>query len=140
MTKVHPTRGSGEYEFYRFFCQWSASRRAAMASVVAGSIGGGILATIFTVSAIVSYISSSSVFAEPAVPVAIAGCSVIATYATWRRIASGAVINGLIGVALIAWLCKHGDVATAVVIFVPTVCGPLTGARGAYVLRRLAKQ
>lgn len=69
----------------------------------------------------------------------IAGCSAIATYAIWKRIASGAVINAVIGIALVAWLSSHGDMPMAVVIFVPTVCGSLTGARGAYVLMKLAK-
>ena len=140
MNNTQPARGPGEYEFYRFFCRWSVDGRAAPISVVAGSISGAILTIIFAVSAIISYTSSKSLFANQVVPLAIASCSAIATYAAWNRIASGAVINAIIGLTLIAWLCSHGDIAMAVVIFVPAVCGPLTGARGAYVLTKLAKQ
>jgi hypothetical protein len=140
MATVRRDRGPNTRDFYRFFCQGSSDGRAAVVSVVAGTIGGGVLVIAMAGAGIVAYLSSSSISPRPLVLFAIALCSVIATWATWRRVISGAVINALMGLSLTAWLCFRGEVAIAVIIFVPTVCGSITGARGAYVLNNLTGQ
>lgn len=140
MAPVHRNRGPDTRGFYRFFCRWSLDGRAAAVSVVAGAIGGGLLVITMAGAGIVAYLSSSPISPWTLVLFASALCSVIATWAIWRRVVSGAVINALIGLALTAWLCFRGEVAIAVIIFVPIVCGSVTGARGAYILNGLARR
>lgn len=109
-------------------------------SVAAGTIGGGILSITMAAAGTIAYLASSSIFPRSLILLASSICSAIATYAIWRRVVSGAVINAIIGLSLTAWLCLRGEVAIGVVIFVPIVCGSITGARGAYLLNNLAKQ
>lgn len=76
---------------------------------------------------------------RPIMLFAFAGCSGLATFATWKRVVSGAIINAVLGLALTVWSYVHDGPAVAFVLFIPVVCGPVTAARGAYVLNNLAR-
>lgn len=104
MGSLRPGYDPDSFEFYRFFCRWSSDGRAAILSVAAGSIGGGILTITVTIAGIISHFSSSLMFPMPLILLTTSLCSAVATYATWKRVIAGAVINALIGVAFTSWL------------------------------------
>ena len=125
MSKGH---GSNSRDFYRSFCRWSLDANSAAASVAAGCIGGGILSATMVSAGILGLFITSPSSPHPLALFAIAACSGLAVYATWRRVVSGAVVNAAFGLAVTVWLCTRGEVAIAVMIFVPLVCGPVTAA------------
>jgi hypothetical protein len=140
MGKERPNRRSGQQEFYGFFCRWSSDAGTAAVSVAAGCVAGGLLVAAMAGAAIITLIRSGSTSPRSLMLFALAACFAVTTYATWKRVVSGAIINAILGLGLIVWLCTLGDPAIAVVLFVPAVCGSVTAARGAYVLNDLAKR
>jgi hypothetical protein len=140
MAKNNSSAGSDSRDFYRSFCRWSSDASGAAASIAAGCFAGGLLTVTIVCAGILAIIAPSSSSPRPPVLFSIAACLAIATYASWKRVVSGAIANGALGLAIIAWLCARGEMAIAVVLFVPLVCGPVTAARGVYVLNNLFKR
>lgn len=108
--------------------------------MVAGAVSGGILTLTAACAAILSFIFLANPFLTLLIVSTTALFTAICTYAIWHRVVSGAAINMLIGLALTVWLCVRGEVAIAIVIFVPAICGPVSAARGIYVLKKLSER
>lgn len=134
MEKGRLARSSAPQEFYSFFCRWSSDASTAAASVAAGCVAGGLLVLVaaLTSATIIALIQLGLTSLRPLILFGLATCSAVATYATWSRVVSGAIVNATLGVGLAIWECTRGDLAVAVVLFVPVVCGSITAARGAY--------
>lgn len=124
--------------FYAFFSHWATDRDSAISAVVAGSIAGGIMTSLFLFAFVSRWIFQG--FPQAAWWLGAAASAACATYATWKHSVLGPAIGLMMGVWLTRWLIvgRH-DAGIAIFAAVPFVCGFVTAGRGVVVLNRLAQ-
>jgi hypothetical protein len=123
-------------DFYRFFCHWSTNRSSAVASIVAGSVAGGLLTLMFLIGGFAYALRSDWTRPESQLQFTLGLVTGLITIGTWKRVLSAPLIGVVIAIGVEYWLIERRDIAIAVFAFFPFVCGFVTAARGVYVLNR----
>lgn len=126
--------------FYSFFLPRSiADRNAAISGIVAGVIAGFLLTLVTGIASVVGYLRASGGTELTAGPGAIAVIMAIVTFGVWKHILSAAVLGMVVGIALIVWAIRHGQVVEALLLATPVVGGFWTAARGMITLKRFSQ-
>lgn len=131
-----PRLRRGHSGLEKFFVCWASSRHDANISLVAGTIAGCLITLVLAYSALLMFIRGEYLlrFTAP-----LFAAAALATFGTWRGNLLSTVVVEIIGAGTIGYLIRLLDIASAVILFVPFICGPITAARGAYVLDRMRR-
>jgi hypothetical protein len=125
-------------EFYRFFCHWSCDRRSATEAIAAGSIAGALLVLVELIDAIFSVVGGVHTSSMSAVVLwGMAVCGTWVIIGTWKHVIVAPIVGAATGAYFVIWLVERREVALAVILFIPFVCGFVTAARGIYIMKSI---
>lgn len=121
-------------DFYAFFSQWPVDHHSAISAVVAASVGGALLTLTLLTGAALSWLEGNWTSSRGMIAFALSLCAAVATYGTWKRVMSGAIAGGILGLAVTTWLLNRHELALAAIVFLPFVGSFVIATRGMYFL------
>ena len=126
-------------DFYTFFFHWATDRRSAVSAVVAGTVAGALVTSVFLVTFLIRMASHGWRVPNSAILLGAAVAAACATYATWKHFVIGPVVVLILSISLLWWVVILHDPAMAIILAAPLLGGPITAARGIAVLNSAPK-
>ena len=122
---------------YDFFLPLAiADKKAAINAIVAGTIAAALLTISSGLVAAVWFVRGvDSPAIDRDILLAATVIFAVVTVGTWKRVLSAAIVGMVMGVILITWLAKSGQIVAAVILAVPSIGGFMTAARGILTLK-----